>query len=262
VVRNVRRPYIVDMTSGYQALSEKEKATLRLLIAGHDSKSLARHLGLSVHTVNERLRDARRKLGTSSSREAARLLREMEEQAPESFGDKSLGDASSPGTPQLSGQPARGGGNRRRTGWIAGGIVMSLALALFAFASLSGPAPVPTSTQSSAEVAAENATVQAAQAWLALVDRGDWNASWDATGQSFKSLNTLARWTEASERIRANLGAFRSRELITVNYAPAPPYGYWVIKFRAVYANRPDAIETLSLSWENDEWRVVGVTIG
>ncbi|GAA0731919.1 MULTISPECIES: helix-turn-helix domain-containing protein [Sphingomonas] len=56
------------------ALTEREKTTLRLLLAGHDAKSIARELELSVHTVNERLRDARRKLGVASSREAARRL--------------------------------------------------------------------------------------------------------------------------------------------------------------------------------------------
>ena len=50
------------MSANHQAPTEKEKQTLRLIVRGHDAKSLARHLGLSVHTVNERLRDARRKL--------------------------------------------------------------------------------------------------------------------------------------------------------------------------------------------------------
>ena len=58
------------MWAGYQALTEKEKQTLRLIVRGHDAKSMARHLGLSIHTVNERLRDARRKLEVSSSRGA------------------------------------------------------------------------------------------------------------------------------------------------------------------------------------------------
>ena len=94
------------MASGYPALTEKEKETLRLLLGGHDAKSIARHLGLSVYTIHERLRDVRRKMGTPSSREAARLLREIEEQTPDSFGDKALGDAASPEAMQPSGPPA------------------------------------------------------------------------------------------------------------------------------------------------------------
>lgn len=84
-----------------RTLKDREKAVLRLLHAGHDAKSSAQVLGLSVHTVNERLRDARRALGVTSSREAARLLAavEAERTAPESVGDRSFGlpDAPRPG---------------------------------------------------------------------------------------------------------------------------------------------------------------------
>ena len=62
------------MMEGYQALTGKEKEALRLLLNGHDAKSMASHLGLSVHTVYERLRDA-------------------ETATPQSVGYKVLGDA-------------------------------------------------------------------------------------------------------------------------------------------------------------------------
>lgn len=249
------------MTSGYQALTEKEKETLRLLVNGYDAKSMARHLGLSVHTVNERLRDARRKMAVSSSREAARQLREVESQTPKLLGDESLGDASPASDMEHLRYQASDPGTTRRAGWIIGGIVMSIALAFYALASLSGSAPTPATAQTSAQAAAENATVEASRAWLALVDQGDWNASWDATGQAFKALNTSAKWAEVSQRVRTPLGAVKSRDVVTVNYAPAPPYGYWIVKFRTSYANKANAIETLSLAWEDDSWKVVGITI-
>ncbi len=74
-----------------KALSRLVGVKLRccgLLLAGHDAKSVARDLGLSVHTVNDRLRDARRKLGVSSSREAARILADAEHKNPEFYADK------------------------------------------------------------------------------------------------------------------------------------------------------------------------------
>ncbi|MDP5104338.1 MAG: helix-turn-helix transcriptional regulator, partial [Erythrobacter sp.] len=84
------------MTTGIDTLTDKEKDTLRLILRGHDAKSSAQELGLSVHTINERLRDARRKLGVTSSREAARRLLAEEDPAPlestpELLGDKPLG---------------------------------------------------------------------------------------------------------------------------------------------------------------------------
>lgn len=61
-------------TDDLAKLTEAEKDVLRLLAQGHDTKSAATTLGISIHAINDRLREARRKLGVTSSREAARLL--------------------------------------------------------------------------------------------------------------------------------------------------------------------------------------------
>ena len=255
------------MATGYPALSEKEKQTLRLLLSGYDAKSMARHLGLSVHTVNERLRDARRKMATSSSREAARQLREVEAQTPELLGDEALGDAPALPPAQMILQPAQGTGNWRRTGWIVGGLAMTISLALLALSALSGPAQVPTAGPGSAAAAvvatpaSETAAVDAAKQFLALLDRDDWTASWQATHQSFKLLNTVEWWSEASRKVRGDVGALKSRELATVDFTPAPPNGYWVVRFKASYAKKRDATETLQLAWENGAWKVVAITV-
>jgi len=246
-------------TAGIQALTEKEKETLRLLVSGYDAKSMARHLGLSVHTINERLRDARRKMAVSSSREAARQLRAIEQQDPQISGDKALGEAAAaPGVEER----APSAGTRRMgrpSGWIAGGLFMSFALALLAFASLSGSADTPAAPPSTAS--AESPAVAAALGWLALVDKGDWNASWEATGQSFKTLNSPETWARVASQVQGPLGAVKARVLLSEETVPAPPYGYQMVKFRTDYANKARAIETLSLVREGGSWRVVGVTV-
>ncbi|MDE2410916.1 MAG: DUF4019 domain-containing protein [Sphingomonadales bacterium] len=248
------------MANRYQALTEKEKETLRLLLGGYDAKSMARHLGLSVHTVNERLRDARRKMSTSSSREAARLLREAESGTPEFLGDKPLGAASPPAAMEsLPDQPERSG-HWRRVGWVTGGAIMSLALAFAAFTSLTGGAQ--TAVTPPPPSAAEAAAVDAGRQWLALLDAGDWNASYAATGSAFRSLNSAATWATVSAKVRTPLGAMLSRQVATVDFAPAPPQGYWIVKFQTRYANRASAIETLSLAWEDGRWKVTGVVLG
>jgi DNA-binding CsgD family transcriptional regulator len=63
-----------DVAERISRLSEREREVLRLLVQGHELKSIATSLGLSIHTINDRLREARGKLGVSSSRAAARLL--------------------------------------------------------------------------------------------------------------------------------------------------------------------------------------------
>ena len=57
---------------GVGALSDKELEILRLLATGHTVKSISARLGRSETSINERLRDARRKTGVGSSRELAR----------------------------------------------------------------------------------------------------------------------------------------------------------------------------------------------
>lgn len=248
------------MTNGYQALTEKEKETLRLLVNGYDAKSMARHLGLSVHTVNERMRDARRKMATSSSREAARLLHELEGRTPEFFGDKDLGDASTAAPAQVILQPAQGFGNWRRTGWIIGGSVMTIILALTALSALSGgadaPAAAPSAT-SSAQAPAASAALQ----WLALVDGEDWNGAWAETGQSFRQNNTVEGWTAAATGVRAKYGATSGRSLISSEWVPAPPSGYRIVKFRTMTSKQGVITETLSLAEEGGIWKVVGIGI-
>ena len=117
------------MHDGLQKLSEREVEVLRLLLAGHDAKSVARLLGLSVHTINERLREARRKLGVSSSREAARLWAEAQQQSSKSLVYKEFGVPGS--LPQQ--HPKRQESRERAHpsfAWLAGGMLaMSLTIA-------------------------------------------------------------------------------------------------------------------------------------
>lgn len=99
------------MREGISRLSERERETLRLLAQGYDAKSAALALGISLHAVNERLREARRKLGVSSSREAARLLASRENGASNFSGDKQIG---------VGAGGRSGSGDIRPDGWAAG----------------------------------------------------------------------------------------------------------------------------------------------
>lgn len=242
------------MNDGLQALTDKEKQTLRLLLAGHDAKSMARHLGLSVHTVNERLRYARRKLSASSSREAARLLRESEE--PKSFGDKALGDAAGAAAGQHGGEPERG--SSRRMLWPIGGVAMiSLTLAVLALAASPQAAP----DRAASSPVAETAAVQAARQWLALVDAGKWQESFAGTTASFQSQNTVQMWQSASEQARVPLGRMVARTVVSDESVPTPPRGHQVVRFRTDFANKKGAIETVSLAREGESWRIAGIYI-
>lgn len=245
------------MAHGVQALTEKEKETLRLIVRGHDAKSTARHLGLSVHTVNERLRDARRKLAVSSSREAARLLLDAEGDAPKNAADKQIGEAAAPVPVTQPGVPNIGQGPALRAPWIIAGVVaMSAILGILVLAAMPQSASAPasaTSTTTQAEV------VSAAREWLALGDQGRWRDGWNATAESFRKLNTVETWTRVSEQVRVPLGPVLSRTVLSQESVPAPPAGVEVIKFRTSFANKANVTETVSLAREDGRWAVVGV---
>jgi DNA-binding CsgD family transcriptional regulator len=253
------------MVDGFQALTEKEKQTLRLLLEGHDAKSMARHLDLSVHTINERLRDARRKLSVSTSKEAARLLRQREG-APQSLGDRRFGDAPSPPIDQHSGQPSTEPPSPPKAAWAIGGLAMIPFLVTLLALSTPGQPPqagpqAAGAPPAAAAPAAESAITRAASDWLALLDAGKWQESWAATGKSFQSLNTVAVWQAASEQARVPLGRMLSRQLLSAEDVPAPPKGYHMVRFRTDFENKRGATETVSLDREGEIWKVVGVYI-
>lgn len=83
-------------------LTAKEIEVLALVAQGHDAKSAALELEVSTHTIYERLRRAREKLGASNSREAARMFfgRSADSATPTS--EYVLSDSASPGIAMLT----------------------------------------------------------------------------------------------------------------------------------------------------------------
>lgn len=262
------------MQHGYEALTEREKQTLRLMLRGHDAKSMARELDLSVHTINERLRYARRKLSVSSSREAARVLHEVEGPSPvsphdESLGDQALGEAAAMMGGASSANPKPGRIASRNLAWLTGGLfVMSILIAAVALSSTPNLASAPTVSASPPARAAgqlpvaESEVVTTARQWLALVDAYRWRESWEATGKQFRNQNTQEVWANLSQEVRPPFGTVESRTLMSQEDIPAPPNGYEIVKFRTSFANKPDTTETLSLEREGSQWKVVGYWIG
>lgn len=256
---------------GIQELTEKEKEALRLLLEGHDAKSSAGELDLSVHTINDRLRNARRKLGVSSSREAARILGDAEGQtpqfaAPETFG---MGDSDAPDDTAVLTNTRRAGAFRST--WLAGGmLVMSIliAAAVIAFTVTGDDAPrASNDAEPAAQAATENPdaaeSLPRAKAFIAELDAGDWSGSWEVAGVMFQSAASAEEWAETVEPVREPLGAVKSRQLTNVNRVstlPGAPEGdYEVLQFRTVFSARPGELtETIVMTMGRDGWEVAG----
>jgi DNA-binding CsgD family transcriptional regulator len=79
-----RQPFFADSVpavalNDVAQLSDGQKACLRLVDDHHTSKEIARILGISPFTVDQRLDAARRKLGAASRKDAAKLFAAMEQ---------------------------------------------------------------------------------------------------------------------------------------------------------------------------------------
>lgn len=161
------------MAMDLQLLSEREKEALRLLGHGHDAKSAARELGLSVHTVNERLRSARHKLQVTSSKAAVRLL--LAHEAPDKLVYKDFGVGLE--TPLRHARPTESGhdARRRRLALAGGGMAIMSLLILVAMLTLEVPAARPSGEWSLA--AAGSAPARVHNAVRLERDRLLWNGA-------------------------------------------------------------------------------------
>lgn len=256
------------MRERFGTVSEREKETLRLLLNGHDAKSIASTLGLSVHTVNERLREARRKLGVGSSREAARLLAQAETQGTNFLEDKEIGVVTTV-TPGGERDPFE---KRQDVGhafaWFSGGIAIMFSIVAAVAISLvlqddgrTRPPTTPTVVPASSNVS-DNAGAHAAEEWVKLIDGQRWRESWQASGSLFRAQLTEAGWTATVQSLRQQLGAVASRSLKSVSSAsslPGAPAGeYKIVQFATSFTNKPDAVETVILAHEGSAWKVNG----
>lgn len=122
----------------HATLTERELEVLRLLAAGHTVKSIADKLGRTEASINERLRDARRKTGLGSSRELARLLDEQK------IWDKNSDLPDRPLNAETFDQPRTDGRN-----WSKGRTFMLVAMSLAAAGALlvQGPLEIPAMSQ-------------------------------------------------------------------------------------------------------------------
>ena len=107
---------------------------------------------------------------------------------------------------------------------------------------------------------------QSAEAWLAVVDSGDYGASWDQAAELFKAAVTRDQWQTALNSTRHPLGKLVSRKLKSVTYTkslPGAPDGeYVVIQYETTFEHKQSAVETITPMLDKDgNWRVSGYFI-
>ncbi|MGE0455967.1 MAG: DUF4019 domain-containing protein [Vicinamibacteria bacterium] len=112
----------------------------------------------------------------------------------------------------------------------------------------------------------EQAATKSAEAFLALVDNGRYDESWDAAAKLFQGAVTREKWKEALTATRTPLGKLVSRGLKVAKHTtslPGAPDGqYVVVQFATSFENKKEAVETVTPMQEKDgSWRVSGYFI-
>ncbi len=106
----------------------------------------------------------------------------------------------------------------------------------------------------------------AALDWLALTDRGDAQASWNAASKKFRAALSLSDWADSLKKERVPLGAVRSRAALKTTFEsrfPGVAKGdYTLVAYATSFANRAQGQETVTLERDTDgKWRVVGYSV-
>jgi hypothetical protein len=112
----------------------------------------------------------------------------------------------------------------------------------------------------------EKAAQSAAEAWLALVDAGNYAQSWNDAAAYFKKAVDQPGWQKQIDAVRTPLGKKVSRALKSAKYAtslPGAPDGeYVVLQYETSFENKKSAVETVTPMKDPDgSWRVSGYFI-
>ena len=113
---------------------------------------------------------------------------------------------------------------------------------------------------------AEKKAVEAAEAWLKLVDQAKYGEAWDSAAEYLKNAVSKEDFGKSLAAVRKPLGKLKSRELKAKQYAtslPGAPDGeYVVIQFKTVFENKKATIETITPMLDKDKkWRPSGYFI-
>ncbi len=140
-------------------------------------------------------------------------------------------------------------------------------LAALALCGLMLGSPVPCGAQSLEGPDSVLARARAAaDAWLALVDGTQYQASWDSAAALFRAAVSQSAWETSLLKARAPFGPVRQRNLITAAYRTelpgVPPGQYVVMQYEADVTGGRKVVETVTPMMEHDgHWRVSGYYI-
>ncbi len=104
------------------------------------------------------------------------------------------------------------------------------------------------------------------EAWLAVLDAGDYGKSWETAGESFRREVTKNDWVANAGGVRKPLGDLIYRKVSTTNQMVNPPNlpkgTYFVAEFDSAFAGLDAASETAIFRLEKDgQWKAAAYLI-
>ena len=122
-------------------------------------------------------------------------------------------------------------------------------------------AAVPAAAQSRrvpATTAATPAPDDRARQWLVLVDDKNFPQSWKDAGKAFQTRQSADAWANDANNKRVPLGAVASRDLKSIDVSRS---NIAVIRYDTSFAKKTGAVETVTLTFENNGWAVSNYSV-
>jgi hypothetical protein len=128
------------------------------------------------------------------------------------------------------------------------------------------PETAPAASSDAASSEAVSAGTSAAEAWLKLVDDGQYDVSWAHAASVFRGAVTTEGWSKAVSGVRGQMGKLVSRKLASANFTTSVPGvkdgKYVIIQYDTSFENKASAVETVTPMQDADgSWRVAGYFI-
>jgi hypothetical protein len=105
----------------------------------------------------------------------------------------------------------------------------------------------------------------AAKAWVALVDAGNFAQSWTDSSGLMRARVSQADWAKAAQPVHDQLGPVVSREPAGVDMMkalPGAPDGdYAIVHFKTKFAKKAEAKETVTMMMDGGKWKSAGYFI-
>jgi len=136
---------------------------------------------------------------------------------------------------------------------------MNRSMSLWVFLVLAVAAPARAAETS------EAAALQAAEAWLKLIDTGQYGASWDQASATFRKAVPRSTWEKQAAAVREPLGKVLERKVsskqLTHELPGAPDGTYVVLIFETRFEHKERGRETVTMMLEGGKFRGAGYFI-